>query len=366
MVGTGPYELTGFVPGASYTYTKNPNYWGYDEKYPENRLPYIDELRFPIMPDSATRLAAMRTGQVDYLNPSGNSIIRTIDDAESLKQTNPEIVLWPQPFRSLNVFSTNVRRPPFDDIRVRHALQMALDLETINDTFFKGLGVTTPFGMEGNLGWYVPFEEWPEEIKKTYRYDPAGAEALLDAAGYTRGADGTRIKTVYNHYAPAPLGYPEIAIEYWRAIGVEVEEILARDPAAHRAVLTDSSYEGIIGAFGGAKFDPVVMVNWGHSTDNRGNNYPGWQDPKLDAMIEAVLAAPTVEEKMRLNKEVDLYQIENRWFIWGPLVPTWNASQPWVKGWNGEAGLGGIEFGFFGHIFSRVWLDMELKQALGR
>ncbi len=45
VVGTGPYELTDWVEGSSFTLTKNPDYWGFDEKYPENRLPYIDELR---------------------------------------------------------------------------------------------------------------------------------------------------------------------------------------------------------------------------------------------------------------------------------------------------------------------------------
>ena len=54
MVGTGPFELTDWVDGVSYSYTKNPNYWGYDPKYPENRLPYIDGLTGLIMPDEAT------------------------------------------------------------------------------------------------------------------------------------------------------------------------------------------------------------------------------------------------------------------------------------------------------------------------
>ena len=44
LVGTGPMELTDFVDGSSLTYTKYPNYWGFDEKYPENRLPYVDEI----------------------------------------------------------------------------------------------------------------------------------------------------------------------------------------------------------------------------------------------------------------------------------------------------------------------------------
>ena len=367
VVGTGPYELTDFVTGSSFTYTKNPDYWGYDEKYPENRLPYIDQLRFLNMPEEATRMSAMRTGKVDYRGaPAGGTEIRSVHDAQSLKRTNPEIALWPQAFRSFNSFSFDVRQPPFDDINVRHAMQMALDLETINVTYYKGLGLTTPEGMDGNLGGQIPFEEWPEELKKTYMYDPAGAEALLDAAGYPRGADGIRFRTVLNDFAPQDLGYAEIAIEYWRAIGVDVEEILPLDPPAWVAAIIEHSYEGILRSFQGAKFDPLVMVKWGRSDNPGFGNFLGWQDPKLDAMIDAALAAETVEEQNRLVKAVDWYQIENRWHVWGPKVGTFYASQPWLKGYNGESGLGGIEHGHYAHLFSRLWLDLELKEAMGR
>ena len=67
LVGTGPWMITDLVDGSSLTYTKNPNYWGYDEKYPENRLPYIDQLRALIMPEVATHMAALRTAKVDYI-----------------------------------------------------------------------------------------------------------------------------------------------------------------------------------------------------------------------------------------------------------------------------------------------------------
>ena len=51
----------------------------------------------------------------------------------------------------------------------------------------------------------TPFEEWPEEVKKGFMYDPDGAESLLDEAGYPRGADGIRFKTVMTHIAPRDL-----------------------------------------------------------------------------------------------------------------------------------------------------------------
>ena len=66
-------ELTDYVEGSSITWTKNPNYWGFDEKLPENRLPYVDEIVALIMPDSAARLAALRSGQIDMLLQAGDS-----------------------------------------------------------------------------------------------------------------------------------------------------------------------------------------------------------------------------------------------------------------------------------------------------
>ena len=76
IVGTGPFMMTDFVPDSSLTFTKNPNYWGFDEKYPENRLPYVDGLKALYMSESATIMAALRSGQADFAGFQGNSQIR--------------------------------------------------------------------------------------------------------------------------------------------------------------------------------------------------------------------------------------------------------------------------------------------------
>ncbi len=139
LVGTGPFMLTDWTEGSSVTWDKNPDYWGYDEKYPENRLPYVDQLRALLMPEVATMLAALRTGRVDR-----GYELRSLDQVESLQRTNPEIVIWPFSNRSDNAFGMNVQLPPFDDIRVRKALQMAINLEEINNAFYKGYADVTP------------------------------------------------------------------------------------------------------------------------------------------------------------------------------------------------------------------------------
>ena len=144
-----------------------------------------------------------------------------------MQRTNPEIVIWEHMVRGDRGIGMNTQRAPFDDIRVRKAMQMALDLETLHETYFKGWGTWGPQGLIANdvavAG--TPFEEWPEEVKKGYMYDPAGAEKLLDEAGYPRGADGIRFKaSVDPGVINSIRSYIELlAATFYRDIGVDVE-----------------------------------------------------------------------------------------------------------------------------------------------
>ena len=363
IVGTGPYELTGWVEGSSYTWTKNPDYWGFDEKYPENRLPYIDTVKTLIMPEEATYLAALRSGQLDYIGMAGSTQLQSVDAATSLQKTNPEINVEPFSYRGETSFTFNVQKPPFDDVRMRHAIQMAIDIETINETYYKGRADTTPTGRNGTglVGYHFPFEEWPEELKGYYSYDPEGAEALLDEAGYPRGADGIRFSTVYEHYG-FDLAYYQIVMEYLRAIGigVEVKVMGKNDRAAYGAVVREHKMPGMMPVECQADWKPLGPI--GQYYSKAGWTPPNAQDPVYDAMYEAAVAATTVEELQRLVKEVDRYGIEQNWVIYGPRGPMFHATQPWVVGFNGEEGLGNMSRTT---VFSRLWIDSELKKAMG-
>ena len=360
VVGTGPFELTDYVEGSSLTYVKNPDYWGYDEKYPENRLPYVDEIRALISKEKATVLALVRSGKADYIGYVGDSQLITVDAAVSLQRTNPEMNLWPFSYRSENALTFNTQKSPWNDVRVRRAIQMAIDLETINQTYQQGWADTTPTGHTGKavIEYITPFEEWPEELKQYYRYDPEGAEALLDEAGYPRGADGVRFQTVYEHYDLFDLDYYQIVTEYLRAIGIGVE-VKVVDRTSFIAIILEHKMQGLTSA--SHNMDWCCVGPIGQAYSKAGWNPPNVQDPAFDAIYEAAVAATTIEDQKRLVKEADMYIIEKHWWIGGPRVPLFSVTQPWVIGYNGEID-GNIDR--HQHI-ARLWIDSELKKEMG-
>ena len=360
LVGTGPYEFTDWVKDSSREFTKNPNYWGFDPKYPENRLPYLDKIQLLLIPEESTRQAGMRSGKLDYIGHPGATQVVVVDQALSLMRTNPELQVYPWSQRSNSGAHMNVTKPPFNDIRVRRAMQMALDLETMNNTYFKGFSDWIPRGLVGRgaKGFLTPYEEWPEELKKGYMYDPEGAEALLDEAGLTRGADGIRFKTEFMHLPVYPLGWTEFMVSYWREIGIEVDieipelaEWVARRKAKDFEVQHTST---------GFELDPMgSAMNLFYS---KGTSWTTVVDAQYDAWYEAALAATTDEEQMGLIKKMDMRSIEQFWFIWGPSGPQFNVAQPWVMGYDGEGIIGGNTNQ---HLWKFLWIDSEMKEAMG-
>ena len=363
LVGTGPFELTEYVLESSITYDKNPSYHSNDPKYPENSVPYIDQMTVLFIPEPATYIAALRTAKIDYVGVPHDSQLKSIDQIVSLAQTNPEIELTKVWYRSDNSFAYNVEKEPFGDLRVRQAIQMALDHETINSTYFKGYGNPTPQGRVADdiKGYSVPFAEWPAEIKKYYTYDPEGAEALLDEAGFPRGSDGIRFKTHLNNTERHDLSYHELVAGYLRQIGIQAE-IVNTDWAAAQAKREANDYEGFWAWSSAGRSGPLGLQAQYYSKQGPEINWMQVNDPVFDKLYEAAEAGPDAEELKRLSREMGLRAAEMHWMIWGTESPQFNANWPWIKGYNGEIQLGITDFNY---PFPYLWIDQDMKKAMG-
>ena len=320
VTGTGPYQLTDVVGGSSWTFTKNDNYWGNDPKYSDNRLPYADQVAYAIVNDPAAILSLMRSGQADWIGPGMNSHLTSVDQAVSLQKTNSDLVLHPFTYRAETAISWNNQQPPFDDIRVRRAISMAIDQESIAENYMQGWGDASPVGAVGKamLGYFMPFEEWPDEVKQYYRYDPEAAEKLLDEAGYPRGADGVRFKTIYEHFEDRDLGYFQIAMDYLRQIGIDVEiQIVNIADMVHKAQThTGLGMRSEVWAFAHPSVMGSLQTYWSLNGWHPQNN----SDPVFDEYFENAAAATTIEEQKEWMRKADLRVAEMLWTVRGPLA----------------------------------------------
>ncbi len=362
VVGTGPLMLTEYVEGVSITWEKNPDYWGYDEKFPQNRLPYIDEYRSLLMKEPAARVAALRTGKIDMMGNAGDANIASIDNLLTIQRTNPEIDVWPVYGMGTAQFVFNLALPPTSDLNVRKALNMAVDRETVSATFHKGWGDPEPIGLMLPVeGWSWPYDEWPEDVKQEYTYNPERAEELLDAAGYKRGADGYRFKIMLAHYDRWDTSYSELVGGYLDAIGVDSELVVQTYPehAAEQSLVT-SRFAAITTNHGYASGTLLPLRRQIQKVE--GWSYTKVNDPRLLALYEGGKDSLDIEEIKSISRQTDEIFVKEHFALAKARIPQFSLSQPWVIGYSGEWNMGRNQRNT---LFARLWIDSELKAAMG-
>ena len=243
LVGTGAYLLTDYTDGDSMTFTKNPNYWGYDPLHPDNRLPYADEFKVIVLPEEATQVAALRSGKIAFVN-RWQSL--GVDQIEGLQRTNPELTTKKYTGWGANV-AFNTEGKPFDNINVRIAMQKAVNVEEMVRLYYRGNADATPWGIAPAVsGMSAPYEEWPEDVKWMYEYDPEAAEKLLDDAGLPRGSDGIRFSREWNTCYYPDTDAALYAATYWQAIGVEITLDVPPDDSLCWEMMSTRDAEGNI------------------------------------------------------------------------------------------------------------------------
>ncbi len=254
QIGTGPFILKDYVSGSSVTTFKNPNYWGYDKLYPKNQLPYLDEVKVLIIPDNATAYAALRTGKID--------ILESVDwrQSDTMLKTNPQLnkQAWPQNGWAILM---HVDTKPFNDIRVRKAMQMSLDLPTISKTFFGGSVSPTIYGAYSMPGYYTPFEQWPQDVKDGFTYNPTGANKLLADAGYPSG-----FKFTLTTSSAYDLDFIQVLKAYLADIGIDTD-IQVMDNTAFSAYTTGDKHVAMFYQLTtNISYPPMVWINQYDST----------------------------------------------------------------------------------------------------
>ncbi len=322
---TGPFMKGEYQPNVSITYKRNPNYWLKDKKYPENQLPYLDGVSITRITDQNAQKAAFRTGQVDSIRPEVPSQMADI------MKTNPNTVyqVAPPSPTGQHYLAMRLDQKPFDDVRVRRALSMAIDRKKLWESVGEGFwGAAIPVAF-----FDIGLERPPslESLGPWYKYDPAQAKKLMQEAGY---GDGFKMPVM--SYWPAGAYVDMLQLmqaQLKQNLGVDLT-ISTPDTNSYQNAIFSKKWDGFAYGFfvlgSGSSTDPDDFT-YGMHNSKSSRNFWGYSNPKMDDLT--VQQRSTIDPKKRqdLVKQIMDLSLDEvvRIFVAG----TWQfeAWQPYVQ-----------------------------------
>lgn len=280
-VGTGPFIFQEWASKSHVALKKNPDYaWG-SSLLKHQDAPYLDKVSFRLITESATRLATLETGEIqlaEEIPPIEVDRLKQDSKYQILSQTYPGGPAQMQ---------INTSKAPLDDLKVRQALEYAVNQSDVVKLIFAGAytPALTPMSA-GTFG-------YDESLSKLYGYDPTKAKELLDQAGWTAGADGMRQKdgkplefsvNVVSEITDQIRG-AELLQAQFQEVGIKVN-IQQLDTGAWNAAVGQGTQMAVIGWRGAS--DPDFMRPIFHSA-NIGKSplqRTHFKDERLDQLLD--------------------------------------------------------------------------------
>jgi len=353
VCGTGPYTVLDVVSASSVTYQRNPNYWQYDPLHPENRLPYVETIKGLVIEDESTALAALRTGKIDRGGVSWEKV-------EGLRKTNPEILLRKVLPSGARVIFMRTDLEPFSDVKVRQALSLAIDQEAMARDFYRGEALLLTWPIQPTIeAIYTPLEKLPENLRELFEYHPEKAKQLLAEAGYPDGLKTEVIVTAAASY----VDVMSIVKEYFADVGVDME-IRPLEAAVFGGTIYGRRFPAMAYTYWGNP-KPAAAFGWAHGgVPESVFAFSKVVNPAIEEKFDLWSNEPDRDERNRIIKEENLYEIEMCYEIPLPSPYGYLAWQPWLKGYSGEYCTGPTwELGING-IYKYVWLDTEMRYKM--
>ncbi|WP_127562883.1 extracellular solute-binding protein [Nioella ostreopsis] len=361
LVGSGPYVVGRIEVGERTVFRRNPDYWGNDLPINQGRHNY-DAIRIEYYGDAIAAFEGFTAGQYTFRQESSSAQWATAYDFPKLQQGLVVREEIPDgTISSGQSFVMNLRRPQFQDVRVREAISLMFNFEWTNQTLFYGLYTpnvsfwentelsATGMPSDGELALLEPLADMlrPEVLSEpVYTIEPANPDrsfdrrrarqalALLEEAGWVPGDDGmlrnAAGETLEIEFLNASPLFDRIInpyVENLQAIGIDARlnrvdnaQFSQRERDYDFDIITDHfpmSYEpgsGLRQYFGSAMANDSVF------------NPAGVADPAVDALVEAVVDAETQEE---LNVAVSALDRVLRWERF--RVPQWYNPNHWVS-----------------------------------
>lgn len=306
-VGTGPFRLTGIKPNDAVTFTAFEDYFA--------GRPFLDGVTFHVMRDGEMAWSAFETGNLHLVDVPSAIAKRCLasDKYRALATVRPDLTVY--------YVAMNCERPPFDDVRVRQALNYAVDRAAIVKSYLSGQAEPAegpiPPGVEGRTAQAAP-----------YRCDQAKAKALLKEAGYK---DDRTLELLFRGSRNAIV---DAIVAALGKVGVKVKAVGLDREGFFRAVSEgDFDLAWLSWTADYPEASDFLWPTFHSANKGDGGNRARFADPQIDALIERAIATADANERLALYREIEVRVMnEAPWIpMYYPTVVT--VCQPEVQGW---------------------------------
>jgi len=295
-IGTGPFMLVQYQKDAIIRYKANPTYYRGKAK--------IDDLVFAITPDASVRWAKLQKGEchvMPYPNPA---------DLDAMRK-DPKITVLEQAGLNIGYLGYNVTKKPYDDVRVRKAMNMAMNKKAIVEAVYLSTGVAAKNP--------IPPTQWSyNDSIKDDPYDPAAAKKLLAEAGYPNGFETDLwAMPVQRPYNPNAKRIAELMQADLAKIGVKAE-IKSFEWGEYRKRVQNGEHQAAMLGWTGDNGDPDNFLATLLSCDAArpgGGNTAKWCYKPFDDLIQKAKITSDQAERTKLYMQAQvIFKEQAPWF----------------------------------------------------
>jgi dipeptide transport system substrate-binding protein len=294
-LGTGPFAFVSFQKDVTIRYRSFVDYWGGEQP--------IDTLVFTITPNPAVRLNKLKSGECHLMAFPNPADVPRIE-------ADPNLVLLKQEGFNIGYMSMNTQRKPFDDVRVRRAINMAVDKQSIIEAVYQGAGVVAKNPVPPTLWSY-------NDAVEDYPFDLAEAQRLLVEASYPQGFESELwYMPVSRPYNPSGKRIAEMIQSDLSKIGIRLRLVTA-EWNEYRTRLQAGDAPMALYGWTGDNGDPdnFLHVLLGCTAARiGGNNVAKWCNPEYDALVNRAKVLAGQSERQPLYEKAQLvFKSEAPW-----------------------------------------------------
>lgn len=278
-VGSGPFMLTNWTRGARIVLEKNPHYW-------QEGKPYVEEAVLEIVAEPSARVIKLEAGEVDVaLDPPLNQL-RDLDAKDGISVG--QII----PYRA-DFVQLNTTREPFDDVRVRQALNMAIDKDALVQGVLYGAGESAASAMPVMAHADPDLSPWP--------YDPEKARELLAEAGY---GDGFQAQLLVDSGAATSRNAAVALQAMLQQVGVGVQ-LQMLEGGTQWETTKSGNYDMSVSYTTSDTIDPDQIIGFVGVNPERANAYhTEWQSERLNELYAQERTTPDGDERGEMFREM--------------------------------------------------------------